>query len=332
MGLVSNIKPARETFKPYDEEDRALLSKKYTPAQIRAIEAGEQAIDPEDLQRRGVIRSDMGTLPYLDDLSHTRPMLDRPQTYEGPIDPNSRLLTREEFSEAYADTMSALEAAEGELSDPHRGDFLRELKEVPSFMGTHGPIPAYQTPDYRAPGLPWNFDPDNPTSKAKKETEKDPEDDVDPRDPDGIYNRLIKQTGLTLDQILDYKIKILVKHRVVNQTRLGKVSSIYCLAVAGNGNGRLGIGEAKGQEIEETQTNARIAAIRSMQPIPRYEERTIFGEVDGKVSAVEVKLMARPPGMSSSVSHHGSFKSNIHRIWVTLPTPYLRNGESSGHT
>jgi small subunit ribosomal protein S5 len=303
MGLVSNIKPARETFKPYDEEDRALLSKKYTPAQIRAIEAGEQAIDPEDLQSRGVIRSDMGTLPYLDDLSHTRPMLDRPQTYEGPIDPNSRLLTREEFSEAYADTMGALEDTEGELSDPHRGDFLRELKEVPSFMGTHGPIPAYQTPDYRAPGLPWNFDPDNPTSKAKKETEKDPEDDVDPRDPDGIYNRLIKQTGLTLDQILDYKIKILVKHRVVNQTRLGKVSSIYCLAVAGNGNGRLGIGEAKGQEIEETQTNARIAAIRSMQPIPRYEERTIFGEVDGKVSAVEVKLMARPPGKSPSVSH-----------------------------
>jgi len=202
--------------------------------------------------------------------------------------------------------MSALEAAEGELSDPHRGDFLRELKEVPSFMGTHGPIPAYQTPDYRAPGLPCNFDPDNPTSKSKKETEKDPEDDVDPRDPDGIYNRLIKQTGLTLDQILDYKIKILVKHRVVNQTRLGKVSSIYCLAVAGNGNGRLGIGEAKGQEIEETQTNARIAAIRSMQPIPRYEERTIFGEVDGKVSAVEVKLMARPPGKSSSVSHKGS--------------------------
>jgi small subunit ribosomal protein S5 len=61
----------------------------------------------------------------------------------------------------------------------------------------------------------------------------------------------------------------------------------------------LGIGEAKGQEAEETQVNARIAAIRSMQPIPRYEERTIFGEVEGKVSAVEVKLMSRPPGIPS---------------------------------
>jgi small subunit ribosomal protein S5 len=196
-------------------------------------------------------------------------------------------------------------AKDSKLSKPNRGDILRILDEYPLFMGTHGPIPRHQTPDYMAPGLPRNFDPDDTTRTAQKEKEKekDPEEDVDPRDPDGIYNRLIKQTGLTLDQILDYKIKILVKHRVVNQTRLGKISSIYCLAVAGNRNGRLGIGEAKGQEIEETQTNARIAAVRSMQPIPRYEERTIFGEVDGKVSAVEVKLMARPPGKSSFFSH-----------------------------
>jgi len=78
---------------------------------------------------------------------------------------------------------------------------------------------------------------------------------------------------------------------------------MYVLAVAGNGNGRLGIGEAKGQEIEETQTNARIAAILSMQPIPRYEDRTIFGEVEGKVSAVEVKLMSRPPGFGLRCQH-----------------------------
>ena len=69
-----------------------------------------------------------------------------------------------------------------------------------------------------------------------------------------------------------------------------------------------------------------------MQPIPRYEERTIFGEVDGKVSAVEVKLMARPPGKCSSVATRGPLNLTYYRIWVTLPTSYLRNGESSGHT
>jgi small subunit ribosomal protein S5 len=120
---------------------------------------------------------------------------------------------------------------------------------------------------------------------------------------------------------MDCKAKILVRHRVVNQTRLGKIASIYCLAVAGNENGRLGIGEAKGQEIEETSSNARIAAIRNMQPIPRYEERTIFGEVEGKVSAAEVKLMSRPPGKLESL--HPLLNINLYDIGFGLRCQHL---------
>jgi small subunit ribosomal protein S5 len=95
---------------------------------------------------------------------------------------------------------------------------------------------------------------------------------------------------------LDYKIKVLVMHRVVNQTRLGKIQSMYVLAVAGDGHGRLGIGEGKATEADEATDKARQAAVRNMRPIPRYEERTIFGEVKGKVAACEVQLMSRPPG------------------------------------
>jgi small subunit ribosomal protein S5 len=40
-----------------------------------------------------------------------------------------------------------------------------------------------------------------------------------------------------------------------------------------------------------------------MQPILRYEKRTIFGEVNGKVSATELELYARPPGMSKRLHH-----------------------------
>jgi hypothetical protein len=39
-----------------------------------------------------------------------------------------------------------------------------------------------------------------------------------------------------------------------------------------------------------------------MQPVPRYENRTIFGDVTGKVGAVELQLMHRPPGMSSHIA------------------------------
>jgi small subunit ribosomal protein S5 len=308
MGLITNKKPASELFKSYTSEEKAALANKYTPSQIKAIEAGEAAIDPEDLDSRGVIRTDIGALPYLDDFSHTRGVIDKQPKYEGPLDPSARFMTEDEYGEAWSRKMKELEAkapAPPPTDNPDDPEYMKKLfptrmdvaradAEVDMFMGKDGPIPRAMTPSSLAPGLPTNFMADEDT-KVKKDKA---EEEVDPRDPDGVYNRLIKQTGLTLDEILEYKVKILVKHRVVNQTRLGKIASLYCLAVAGNGNGRLGIGEAKGQEIEETQNNARIAAIRSMQPIPRYEERTIFGEVEGKVSAVEVKLMARPPGES----------------------------------
>src|ERR1700761_8639650 len=39
-------------------------------------------------------------------------------------------------------------------------------------------------------------------------------------------------------------------------------------------------------------------AIRNMKPIPRYEERTIYGDVTAKVGAVVVQLSSRPPGIS----------------------------------
>jgi small subunit ribosomal protein S5 len=38
-------------------------------------------------------------------------------------------------------------------------------------------------------------------------------------------------------------------------------------------------------------------AIRNMRPVPRYEERTIYGDVEAKVGASVVQLSARSPGM-----------------------------------
>ncbi|EKD14660.1 mitochondrial 37S ribosomal protein uS5m [Drepanopeziza brunnea f. sp. 'multigermtubi'] len=326
-------KPARAVFKNYTQEERALLAKKYTPEQIEAIEAGEEAVSPEDLHTRGVIRTDLGGLPYLDDLSETRSVLDRSQRYTGPVDANPRLMTFEEMDKNWTAVEEQFkrerdaewlinpppeeEGAEaldpnGNPSSPgskYRRDNLSRLDymviedRLSSFTGAKGEaIPREHEIDFTAPGMPKKFLLDDGVKNTAK-TEAEIENEADPRDPDGLYNRLIKQTGLTLDEIYEYKIKILVRHRVVNQTRLGKIASIYCLAIAGNGKGMLGIGEAKGQETEETQQNARVAAIRAMRPIPRYEERTIFGEVDGKVSAVEVKLMSRPPGFGLRCQH-----------------------------
>ena len=325
MGLIEKQNrslPAEELFPTYDADDKENLKKIYTKEQLAAIEAGEAAIDIEDLKTQGKIRSDMGRLQYFDDLSVSRAALDRKKEYEGPYDPDLREANIQE------NVAAVLEAAEKVLSKVPEGSGEEQPKVGQNYlqsssdesdekfkpiisrmnvwkiqdtmslaMGKDGPISRDhgQMQDFTAPGLPRKFLP------RERKAQKEEENDV--RDPDGVYNRLIAQTGLTLDEILAYKIKVLVQHRVSNQTRLGKIPGQYVLAIAGNGNGTLGLGQAKGSDGGQTLNLAKISAIKNMQPIPRYEDRTIFGEVDAKVSAVKVKLMSRPPGFGLRCQH-----------------------------
>ena len=90
--------------------------------------------------------------------------------------------------------------------------------------------------------------------------------------------------------------KTLVVHRVSNQTKMGKIHSMYFLTIAGNGDGLLGVGEGKSVEPAEGRKQSVLSAIRNMKPIPRYENRTIFGDLEQKVGATKVQLFARPPG------------------------------------
>ncbi|KAG9239107.1 putative 37S ribosomal protein S5, mitochondrial [Amylocarpus encephaloides] len=318
MGLVAKEKKlqARENFKPYTAEEKAALSQRYTPDQIRAIEAGEEAIDPEDLDKKGIIRTGWGSLEYLDDFSQIKPVIDRaPGKFElqrAPVDPKARMMTEREILQSDFEFDEKVIAENPMPKDidytdektratirPNVADLFRGLDEAPMFMGSDGPI-SQKDQSLIAPGVPMDFESDISEGLGIKKTKAE---EADIRDPEGNYDRLRKQTGLTLDEILDLNPKILVMHRVVNQTRLGKIQSMYCLAISGDGNGRLGLGQAKGQESVDTMLNARIQAIKNMKPIPRYERRTIYGEVEGKVSAAEVKLMSRPPGFGLRCQH-----------------------------
>ncbi|KKY38063.1 putative 37s ribosomal protein s5 [Diaporthe ampelina] len=125
-------------------------------------------------------------------------------------------------------------------------------------------------------------------------------------DPEGTYQELKKKTGMSVREILDIfnrQTKILVRRYVSNQTRLGKIRSIYILAMAGNGNGRLGMGEAKSVDSEISVMKAKLSAIQNMVPIRRYENRTIYGNVEAKVGGTIVQMYTRPPGFGLRVSH-----------------------------
>ncbi|KAH9830236.1 mitochondrial 37S ribosomal protein MRPS5 [Teratosphaeria destructans] len=116
---------------------------------------------------------------------------------------------------------------------------------------------------------------------------------------DPHMKRLCQQTRLTPAEIKRIRVKNLVSHRVVNQTRLGKIQSLYFLTIAGNQDGMLGIGEGKAAEDEDGRRQAMMNAIRNMKPVARYEERTIYGDVSGKSGGAVVELSSRPPGFGN---------------------------------
>jgi small subunit ribosomal protein S5 len=148
----------------------------------------------------------------------------------------------------------------------------------------------------------------------------DPEDQG--HDDGGEFQEIKRLTGMTLKEVLCLVRKVLVKRQVVNQTRLGKVRSHSVVAIAGNGNGRLGLGIAKSTEPIVASETAQMLAIRNMKPIRRYENRTIFGNVKAKISGSVVELSARPAGFGLRCPHR-IFEmcraSGIHDLAVRMP-------------
>ena len=267
-----------EQFKPYTEGELAKLRDKYTPDQMVAIEAGEAAVNPKDIIEQGLFRTnDPWAIDYEEDFAKIHPVLDKAvRASESNYDPKSRFKTEEEIKGDFADFVTGL---------PAEPTGIEYQKFIDSYRLTVGKEEAERNPvHYMAPAIPKDI-PGLANTATKGAEEIQP-----------ALKRLMKQTGFSVQEIRSFRIKNLVQHRVVNQTRMGKIQSLYFLSIAGNQNGMLGIGEGKSAEAEDARQQAQYAAIRSLQPIPRYEQRTIFGDVKGKVGAVELELMHRPPG------------------------------------
>lgn len=279
LGLIkkNDAKPqvTAKDLRPYSEKEKIGLAKRYTREQLAAIEVGEAAVDPNDLVEQGAAREDPMKLNYLDDLSTIHPVVDKPiRAPEENYDPNLRFKTEDELADDLTNWVKDMP------DDPKRLDWMKFLDNTRMTVGK--PEAELNPRSYLAPEIPK-------LGMLKKNVTESEEIDASTR-------RLMRQTGFDHKEIRRFRVKNLVAHRVVNQTRLGKISNQYYLTVAGNGKGLIGIGEGKASEFEEARQQAKNAAIRNMQPIPMYEGRTIFGDVKGKVSATEVELMTRPPG------------------------------------
>lgn len=371
MGLVeARVDTASRSFKPYTAREKQLLALKYTPAQLRAIDAAEQSIDPKDIILQGKVRTDTFSLNYMDDMSKIKPVIDKPvRAPDEDIDPGIRTRTQEEVLERFAawtedmarkqdawdikdKTPQEADAIESELYNKsieagiYPGDNLtpeERRKRLEKYAETFEGPDALAEWDrfigdannfFYSPKGTLNSQSDSLAPEIPKMNQKSQGVRFESEDEDPHMQRLVQQTGMTKDEIRKIRIKNLVSHRVVNQTRMGKIQSLYYLTIAGNQDGLLGVGEGKAAEDEDGRRQAMYAAIRNMKPIPRYEGRTIFGEVEAKVGASVVQLSSRPPGTSAPISSFFSCQQAnpfAHRIRQPLPASHLRNGSRCRH-
>ncbi|KAL5083642.1 hypothetical protein Trisim1_001019 [Trichoderma cf. simile WF8] len=397
LGLLNNpeklAKYRQDKFADYTKEELEALKSKYTPEQIEAIKAGEEAIDPNDLIFQGRLRDDPYRPQYIEDYTVLDPRYDvKPELDGTPFEPQwlnpsdwadkygskltdltdkktSEQLTRsmvralrrvkesngaelidlteeelvdlekdpellkkylvEEDAEAKSDEDSAILTKEQvmKLDKAIDEEWKKELSKI-----SEGPDSGE--------GEPSNLEliEDGPAGTIRLHTAEavelgkvpgveglyksaaDPEDEG--QDDDGRYQEIKRLTGMSLRDIQSIYRKVLVQRWVTNQTRLGKVRSTSIVAIAGNGNGRLGLGIAKSTEAGLAAETAQLLAIRNMKPIRRYENRTIYGNAKAKVSGTVVELFARPPGFGLRCPHR-IFEmcraSGIHDIAARMP-------------
>jgi small subunit ribosomal protein S5 len=100
-----------------------------------------------------------------------------------------------------------------------------------------------------------------------------------------FHDRMTRNTRLLLNRI------------VKSQTGKGKKMQFCVLVATGDGKGMLGLGEGKDPlSFPVALEKAMWKATRSMKMVPRYQNRTIYGEVYKKFHAVHLTMRSAPAG------------------------------------
>lgn len=249
----------------------------------------EQALDLYEDMRSRMLNKESGEQLTEDDLFRS---VDK---VLGPVSPESV-----DVDKALQDVnKNEVQKAESEMSEEEKAKARDEDLEFYKYMMERNSLTGFDGGDTTlAPDVPDKV----PGVAGLYKQQMSPEEED--LDPEGRYQELRRQTGMSIKKIIQvYQMntKCLVTRFVSNQTRLGKIRSTYFLAVAGNGDGWLGLGEAKSVDHGVAEAKAKLLAIRNMRPVRRYENRTIYGNVEGKSGATVVQLYTRPPGTFTSI-------------------------------
>lgn len=301
---LSYLKDRANKF--FSEDEAA--PKKYSAQQRAAIAAAKKFGTLEHIKETpGRMRAEPWTMDYFDDLTTIDPVIDKPVRAPWTnIDDAQRMKDDDEIAEDFIEQamkQTKLETWVDEAGVEHLipGAGEDEWMDFDQNMRlTTGRAEAELAPrSALAPDLPNISERKKVKDNRKTQVDADGEVRVQaPQEaPSPALVALMQQTGYDRKEISKLRVKTVIIHSVVNQTRLGKIRRTYVLSVAGNGDGLIGIGEGKSSEPTDAMTQSQYRAIRNMQPILRYEDRTIFGDLKAKHSATELELYPRPPGM-----------------------------------
>lgn len=299
LGLIDEDAAKKHTN--YTKADEEALSKKYNPAQVAAIKAGEESTSPHDLYLQSRPRGDLWRMTYKDDdLSEIDATLDR--TPKREIHRDSLKQIRPKSSSEMDLSVAKFLAEVGEKAQNHEanpGEQAKQEEEIERHLAhfvtdSRSLFEAPNEEAYQALDESSHNFMRKPLPKINDPVIKEVADPADSIGPE--MRRLQKELGWSISRIKAIETKMLYRSWVVNQTRMGKIQSAFRIVIAGNRNGLLGVGIGKSREAADATMQARISAIRNMKPIKRYEERTIFGEVTGKSGAVRVRLRSMGPG------------------------------------
>ena len=94
-------------------------------------------------------------------------------------------------------------------------------------------------------------------------------------------------------ELLDKLVHI---NRVAKVVKGGRRFSFAALVVAGDGNGRVGFGTGKAQEVPEAIRKATEQAKRKMIRVSLRDGRTLHHDVSGRFGAGKVVVRSAPPG------------------------------------
>jgi small subunit ribosomal protein S5 len=104
-----------------------------------------------------------------------------------------------------------------------------------------------------------------------------------------------------------YKFQ-LISRRITQQTGKGKIHRQYALVVVGNGDGLVGYGEGKDDELPRASDKAFAAAVRNMDYVERFEKRTMWTDMETKLGSTHIILRPRPVGFGLRCN------PNVHQV------------------